>query len=68
LEDGARGVVISVAPGLGRPRPKRRGEARGCVVYRANETQLVVETSIWYGDRWELTAVRTFPRGRKHPA
>jgi hypothetical protein len=58
-------VVISVAPGLGRPRPKRRGEARGCVVYRVDEGSLVVETSIWSGDSWELTAVRTFPRGRK---
>ena len=32
-----RGVVVSIAPGLGQPRPKRRGEARGCVVYRADE-------------------------------
>jgi 3',5'-cyclic AMP phosphodiesterase CpdA len=26
---GERGVVVSVAPGLGQPRPKRQGEARG---------------------------------------
>ena len=25
----ARGVVVSIAPGLGQPRPQRRGEARG---------------------------------------
>jgi poly-gamma-glutamate capsule biosynthesis protein CapA/YwtB (metallophosphatase superfamily) len=65
LDGDAGGVVISVAPGLGRPRPKRRGEARGCVVYRADETTLVVETSIWNGDGWELTAERTFQRSRK---
>jgi 3',5'-cyclic AMP phosphodiesterase CpdA len=65
LEPDAGGVVISVAPGLGRPRPKRRGEARGCVVYRVDEGSLAVETSIWSGDSWELTAARTFPRGRK---
>jgi 3',5'-cyclic AMP phosphodiesterase CpdA len=60
----ARGVVVSIAPGLGQPRPKRRGEARGCVVYRADETSITVETSIWRHDDWGLTAVRTFPRGR----
>jgi 3',5'-cyclic AMP phosphodiesterase CpdA len=61
----ARGVVVSIAPGLGRPRPQRRGEARGCVVYRAVESSITVETSIWREDDWGLTAVRTFPRGRK---
>ena len=61
----ARGVVVSIAPGLGRPRPKRRGEARGCVVYHAGESSITVETSIWREDDWGLTAVRTFPRGRK---
>jgi 3',5'-cyclic AMP phosphodiesterase CpdA len=60
----ARGVVVSIAPGLGRPRPKRRGEARGCVLYRADESELSVETSIWRHDDWGLTAVRTFARGR----
>ncbi len=33
----APGCVISIAPGLGHPRPKRLGEARGCVAYRADE-------------------------------
>ena len=37
LDDGARGVVVSIAPGLGRPRPHRRGEACGCVAYGADE-------------------------------
>jgi 3',5'-cyclic AMP phosphodiesterase CpdA len=62
----ARGVVVSIAPGLGQPRPQRRGEARGCVVYRADERTLTVDTYIWRDDDWGLTAVRTFPRGR-HP-
>jgi 3',5'-cyclic AMP phosphodiesterase CpdA len=68
LEGDARTVVISIAPGLGRPRPRRRGEARGCVVYRVDDEALGVETSIWTGESWELTAVRSFPRGRKPPA
>jgi 3',5'-cyclic AMP phosphodiesterase CpdA len=61
----ARGVVVSIAPGLGQPRPKRRGEARGCVVYRADDRSLTAETYIWRQDDWGLTAVRTFPRGRE---
>ena len=61
----ARGVVVSIAPGLGQPRPERRGEARGCVVYRAEHETLSVDTYIWRDDDWGLTAVRTFPRGRR---
>ena len=61
----ARGVVVSIAPGLGQPRPERRGEARGCVVYTADEGSLTTETYIWRDDDWGLTAVRTFPRGRE---
>ncbi len=60
-----RGVVISIAPGLGQPRPQRRGEARGCVVYVAGDRTLRVETYIWREDDWGLTAVRTFARGRE---
>jgi 3',5'-cyclic AMP phosphodiesterase CpdA len=60
----ARGVVVSIAPGLGQPRPQRRGEARGCVVYRADDRTLSADTYIWRDDDWGLTAVRTFARGR----
>jgi 3',5'-cyclic AMP phosphodiesterase CpdA len=65
IDGDARGVVVSIAPGLGQPRPHRRGEARGCVVYRAEEASITVETSIWRHDDWGLTAVRRFPRGRE---
>jgi 3',5'-cyclic AMP phosphodiesterase CpdA len=61
----ARGVVVSIAPGFGQPRPHRRGEARGCVVYTATEATLTVDTYIWRDDDWGLTAVRTFARGPK---
>jgi 3',5'-cyclic AMP phosphodiesterase CpdA len=60
-----RGVVVSIAPGLGQPRPHRRGEARGCLVYTADERSLNVDTYIWRDDDWGLTAVRTFARGRE---
>jgi 3',5'-cyclic AMP phosphodiesterase CpdA len=61
----ARGVVVSIAPGLGQPRPHRRGEARGCVLYTADDRTLRVDTSIWRADDWALIASRTFPRGRE---
>jgi 3',5'-cyclic AMP phosphodiesterase CpdA len=59
-----RGAVVSIAPGLGQPRPNRRGEARGLHAYLAREDHLRVETYIWREDDWALTAVRRFPRGR----
>lgn len=63
--DGLRGVTVSVAPGLGQPRPNRRGEARGLHVYEADEESLAVQTYTWREDDWGLTAARTFPRGRE---
>jgi 3',5'-cyclic AMP phosphodiesterase CpdA len=60
-----RGAVVSIVPGLGQPRPKRRGEARGLHVYECAEASLTVETYIWRDDDWGLTAVRRFARGRE---
>jgi len=65
ISGAARGVVVSIAPGLGQPRPNRRGEARGAVVYSADDDSIRIETYIWRDDDWGLTAVRTFPRGRE---
>jgi 3',5'-cyclic AMP phosphodiesterase CpdA len=58
-----RGVVISIAPGLGQPRPNRLGEARGLHLYEAHEGTLTASTYIWRGDDWGLTAERIFARG-----
>jgi 3',5'-cyclic AMP phosphodiesterase CpdA len=60
-----RGAVVSVAPGLGQPRPQRRGEARGLHVYECVEGSIRIQTYIWREDDWGLTAVRTFGRGRE---
>jgi 3',5'-cyclic AMP phosphodiesterase CpdA len=60
-----RGVTVSIAPGLGQPRPRRRGEARGLHVYEAHERSIGVHTYVWRDDDWGLTAVRRFPRGRE---
>ncbi|MGN6798433.1 MAG: metallophosphoesterase family protein [Gaiellaceae bacterium] len=62
LDGYARGAVMSIAPGLGRPRPHRRGEACGCVTYHADDDSITVESSIWVDGGWNRVAVRTFPR------
>jgi hypothetical protein len=60
---GQRGVTIATAPGFGRPRPDRRGEARGVLVYEAEERELRAHTYIWRDGDWGLTATRRYPRG-----
>jgi 3',5'-cyclic AMP phosphodiesterase CpdA len=61
---GERAVTVSIAPGLGQPRPNRRGEARGLHVYEVRDDALHVTTYVWREDEWGLTAERIFPRGR----
>ena len=58
-----RAAVVSIAPGLGQPRPNRLGEARGLHVYDVADRTLSVHTYIWRDDDWGLTAQRLFPRG-----
>jgi len=53
--NGLRGVTVSIAPGLGQPRPNRRGEARGLHVYEASADSLLVQTYVWRADDWGLT-------------
>ena len=60
-----RGVVVSIAPGLGQPRPKRQGEARGVHIYEVEESCLRIQTYVWRDTDWGLTAERQFPRGRE---
>lgn len=57
----AGATVLSIAPGLGQPRPNRLGEARGLHVYEVDESTLTASTYIWRGD-WALTARREFKR------
>ena len=62
---GERGVTVAIAPGLGQPRPRRLGEARGLHVYEALADAILVQTYVWREDDWGLTALRRFPRGRE---
>jgi 3',5'-cyclic AMP phosphodiesterase CpdA len=61
--ESQNGVAVSTAPGLGQPRPYRRGEARGLVVYEADAAELHARTYVWRGGDWGLTGARRFPRG-----
>ena len=65
ISGDVRGVVVSIAPGLGQPRPDRRGEARGLHVYEFDANTIHVHTYVWRDDDWGLTATRTFARGRE---
>jgi 3',5'-cyclic AMP phosphodiesterase CpdA len=62
LEDGGRRVVLAVAPGLGRPRPRRLGEARGFHVHAVDDEAIVIRTYLWSRSDFALTAERRFLR------
>jgi hypothetical protein len=64
LEDGAasRSLVLATAPGLGRPRPSRRGEARGVLMYEADSQSLAITTYAWDGQGFARVGRRTFSR------
>jgi hypothetical protein len=57
------GTTVVTAPGLGQPRPKRRGEARGLHLYEADDRSLRVLTFAWAETSWAQIADRRFPRG-----
>lgn len=62
VEEGGAKTVIAVAPGLGRPRPRRLGEARGVHVHEADAEAIVVQTYLWTRDDFALAAERRFVR------
>jgi 3',5'-cyclic AMP phosphodiesterase CpdA len=55
-------VVLATAPGLGRPRPHRPGEAQGALVYEWDAEGLVVLTYMFEQGSFRPTARREFPR------
>ena len=63
LEDDALGsLVLSTAPGFGRPRPHRLGEANGLHVVRWTAGEVEIETRIWRRGAFEPTGVFRAPR------
>jgi 3',5'-cyclic AMP phosphodiesterase CpdA len=60
--DDARTTVVAIAPGLGQPRPRRDGEARGLHLHEADADSIVVRTFLWSAGDWTLGAERRFAR------
>jgi 3',5'-cyclic AMP phosphodiesterase CpdA len=60
--DEARTAVVAIAPGLGQPRPRRLGEARGLHLHEADANAIVVHTFLWSRGDWTLSAERRFLR------
>jgi 3',5'-cyclic AMP phosphodiesterase CpdA len=60
--DEAHTAVVAVAPGLGQPRPRRLGEARGLHLHEADAEAIVVRTFRWSRGDWALSAERRFLR------
>ncbi len=59
-----RSVAVVVAPGLGQPRPRRRGEARGLHVIESDADEISIETLVYEGTAFTSVASRRFPRQR----
>lgn len=55
-------VLLATAPGVGRPRPHRTGEAQGALVYEWDVDRLIVLTYLLDGGSFVQTARREFPR------
>lgn len=62
-EGAASVIVVAAAPGLGRPRPGRSGEAQGAQLYEATPESLRVVTYVWRDGSFAPVATREFPRG-----
>ena len=63
LDDDALGsLVLTTAPGFGRPRPHRLGEANGLHIVRWTEAEILIETRIWRGGAFEPTGLYHAPR------
>ena len=60
--DEVRTAVVAIAPGLGRPRPRKLGEARGLHVIDADDDAISLDTYVWSRGDWTLAAHRVFPR------
>lgn len=55
-------IVLATAPGLGRPRPQRSGEARGVNFYESDADTVMVTTYVWDGKAFTDVSRRSFRR------
>jgi hypothetical protein len=56
-------LVLATAPGLGRPRPHRSGEARGLNVVDWDAETVAITTYAWDGIEFRESGRRMFARG-----
>jgi len=56
-------LVLATAPGFGRPRPHRSGEAQGLNVYESDPQTLTILTYAWGGRSFAEVGRRSFRRG-----
>jgi 3',5'-cyclic AMP phosphodiesterase CpdA len=61
-QSSTKSVVFATVPGLGRPRPRRRGEAQGVNVYEVESDAVTVTTLAWNGAEFGEVAQRRFRR------
>lgn len=64
LEGGNGGLVLATAPGFGRPRPHRLGEAHGLHVVRWTPEDVVIEARIWREPAFEIVSTYRARRSR----
>ena len=64
FEEPSGSVVLATAPGLGRPRPHRSGEAQGAMVYEWDDRRLTAFSYVLDGGSFTEIARREFPRRR----
>jgi 3',5'-cyclic AMP phosphodiesterase CpdA len=58
----SQSLVLASVAGLGRPRPRRSGEAVGCNVYEWDESSITVVTHAWDDTGFPEVAQRVFTR------
>lgn len=57
-----KSVVVSTTAGLGRPRPGRHAEARGCQLWQIDADELRCSTFSWVGEDIRVVGQHAFPR------
>ncbi len=61
-DDRIGSLVLSTAPGFGRPRPHRLGEANGLHVIHWTDSEIRIENRTWLGNHFQPTAETRVPR------
>ncbi len=62
LDDDGRSLVLATAPGFGRPRPHRLGEANGLHIVRWTDAEILIETRIWERQAFKPWSTYRVPR------